>query len=502
MEDGAPHVQLNLYAPPLADLEDSPDAIDKDSLPPVLADTSFWAMTWTAFFGAFNDNLYEQLLLLTVISMTAATAAATHESGNDGQFLVQFVFAIPFVIFSGFAGTISDRNSKRTIVILTKWAEIAVTLLGVVAFLLIPWIGTSGIIAVLFLLTTHSTFYGPAKYGILPEMLRENDLPRATSVMLLFTFLAIIGGTAAGGLLLTLLKSSGLEGQVWIAQFVCVGVAVLGCACSYFLREVPVADPDLEFRWSDCFVPQDTLALLWSDRPLLWGVLASCMFWSAGVIVKLGVNAFGKLQLHLSDMSTSILTAAVAVGIMLGSIVAGFFPERLWGARLVTTGAWGIVLSLAALTYLGHSLETLPDAKEVARLQQLGTDASHDDAHKLIGVQLIQSAGVWRALPLLILMGAATGLFIVPIQVFLQARPPAEQKGRMIAAQAFFNWLAMSVSALLYGGMEVVLGWFDWPRSATFALTAALILPIALFYTIPCEVEPAAEKEPHPEREK
>mgnify|MGYP000275619802 CR=1 FL=1 len=253
---------------------------------------------------------------------------------------------------------------------------------------------------------------------------------------------------------------------------------------------LPIADPDLEFRWSDWAVPQDTLALLWRDRPLLWGVLASCMFWSAGVIVKLAVNSFGKLQLQLTDVSTSILTAAVAVGIMLGSIVAGFFPERLWGARLVTTGAWGIVATLATLTYIGQTLAPLPPAAEVQRLEQaFAANPTPEDTSAFTAMQSTRTLGVSMALPLLVLLGAATGIFIVPIQVFLQARPPAEQKGRMIAAQAFFNWLAMAVSALLYGGMEGLLAAYTLPRSAVFALTAALILPIAAFYTLPDEVE-------------
>ena len=157
-------------------------------LPPLLRDTSFWGMSATQFLGAFNDNVFKQLLLLlaTPTAVEIAAAEAAGETVPDRQAEAMIVFAIAFLVFSGFAGWLADCTSKRTLIIGSKAAEIVVMTLGMVGFLFYGSIGFSGMLVVLFLMGTQSAFFGPPKYGILPEMIRDRDLPQANGIFLMF----------------------------------------------------------------------------------------------------------------------------------------------------------------------------------------------------------------------------------------------------------------------------------------------------------------------------
>src|SRR5438874_6350049 len=258
----------NPYEPPrvadtlVAKNDDYPAA----SRPLLFRDRSFWGMTATQFLGAFNDNLFKQLMLLLAIPVGAA---ATQKADQQG--LATMIFSLPFVLFSGFAGFLSDRYSKRTMIVACKVAEIGIMLLGMLAFLAYGTTSYRGLLVVLFLMGTHSAFFGPGKYGILPELFREEDLPRANGVILMTTFLAIIFGTASAGLLGDLLYNAAgqrVPERLWIGSLFCVGIAVLGTITSLLVRPFPAAVPGLSFQPSGLFIPPDTRRLLASDRPL------------------------------------------------------------------------------------------------------------------------------------------------------------------------------------------------------------------------------------------
>ena len=217
----------------------TPDAADPSALPSLYADRSFWGMSVTQFFGAFNDNVFKQLLLLLATPSAAAIAAGAEK--KDLQSEAMIVFAAAFLLFSGLAGFLSDKISKRTVIIGAKVAEIFVMFAGLMGFYYYETIGFTGMLVILFFMGLQSAFFGPAKYGILPEMVRESDLPRANGVFLMFTFLAIIFGTAVAGLLLGLLGE-----KIWVASFVCIAIAVVGTLTSLLVRRVPVADPSLK----------------------------------------------------------------------------------------------------------------------------------------------------------------------------------------------------------------------------------------------------------------
>ena len=420
-----------------------PVSVDKPALPALVADRSFWGMAVTQFMGAFNDNLFKFLILLLATPTAAAIAAG--EEARDLQSEAMIVFAAAFLLFSGIAGFLADKTSKRTIIVAAKVAEIFVMCAGLVGFYYYDTIGLTGMLVILFLMGTQSACFGPSKYGILPEMLRENDLPRANGIILMLTFLAIIFGAALAGFLLDWLGE-----KVWLASFICIGIAIAGTLTALPIRRVAIADANLKLHWNSLGIPRDIIQLLKKDRQLLMALLVCSLFWMVGGIVQQTVNALGKTQLGLEDTPTALMQAGIGFGIAVGCILGGVWAKGANAPLVVTIGATGSVAMLA--------LMALP-----------GGDHQH-----LLGYP--------GSIPVLILLGAFTGMFIVPIQVILQSRPPRDEKGRMIAAMNQCTWIGIILGAVLFKACILLLNQMEWPRSTIFAVTAGLMLPIALLY--------------------
>ncbi len=410
-------------------------------------------MTATQFLGAFNDNLFKQVVLLLCIDF------AQREGARDYQPYAQELFALPFVLFSGFAGYLSDRFSKRRIVVTCKVAEIGIVLLG-------TWALSSGsltpIFLVLFLLGTHSAFFGPSKFGILPELVRDRDLPAANGIFLMTTFVGIIAGTAIAGTL-----KGFVHGNIVVVAVAYVAVAATGLTTSMLIRKTPVARPGLTFAWSDLVVSGDTLRMFWRDRPLLVALSMYSIFWLIGGLTLPAVNAFGKLQLFHdlplkdADEKTSLMAGFLVIGIATGCAAAGWLSGSKINFRFVPWGCWGMVIGLALVSLLGW----------------LGTGRG-DARPPMLSSGMVE----WGSKLLLAFMGIAAGVFTVPLQVFLQSRPPSDQKGRVIGAMNLVNWIGILFSAEIYSAFDRICALVGAPHSGIFGATALLLLPVALFY--------------------
>ncbi len=444
------------YDSPSAAAEAISGGASKGSLPQLYSDRSFWGMTNTQFFGAFNDNLFKQLMLLLAVPVGASAVT------EDQQGVATVVFSLPFVLFSGYAGYLSDRFSKRPIIVLAKIAEIAVMLLGMAAFAAFGSTGYVGLLCVLFLMGTQSAFFGPSKYGILPEMLRTNDLPRANGWILMTTFVAIILGTASAGLFGDWLidADSPLASSapnLSMGSALCVAIAVIGTLTSLLIRRVPAAKPALKFRLSALAIPPESRKVLRDDPPLLTAIIASSVFWLVSGIAIQAVNSLGLVQLGLSKTQTSIMTGIIAMGIAIGSVIAGKMCHGRPDRRVVQIGLWGLFVFMLVIA--------------VSR---------PGGAHLL---------GFTGSLPVLVVLGVSAGMFAIPVQVFIQTRPPDGLKGRMIAVMNQLNFIAIMLSGVVYALFDEIVDAFDWPRSVIFAMMAVLILPVAVMYRLPESAE-------------
>ncbi len=425
--------------------------------PGLFQDNSFWGMISTQFLGAFNDNLYKQLMLLLAIPMAAGAVVAGAEAANgagggtDTQGWATFVFSLPFVLFSGFAGYLSDRYRKTPIIVWAKVAEIVVMLLGLLAFYYYGLFGTAGTWIVLFLMGTQSAFFGPGKYGVLPELFREKDLPRANALILMTTFLAIIFGTVAAGFLNDLLNDNGSTANLWLGLMVCVGIAIAGTLTALLIRKTPPAQPTIKLT-IDCWaVSGDVYRMLKADRTLLAAVLVSSVFWLVSGLAVPTVNRLGLTMLMVNATSTSILTASIGLGIMIGALIASALCRRGLGDRCVTWGLSGIFVALVALGFWNGNEHVL---------------------------------GFYGSIAALLVMGVFAAIFAIPIQVFLQARPPASLKGRMIATMNQANFIGILISGPLYQVFEALATAMGWPISSVFWMMGLLVLPLAVMYRL------------------
>jgi MFS family permease len=460
------------------------DQTAHDPRPSLWHDVSYHAMNFTQFFGAFNDNLFKQLVLLICVDYFLVVK-------TDYQPYAQFMFALPFVLFSGFAGFLSDRMSKVRIVRAMKVAEIGVMAAGFFALHAVTG-RVEWLLVVVFLMGTHSAFFGPPKYGILPELFRERDLPQVNGMIQMTTFLSIILGMALGSFI-----KEWYNDRLWIGSAVCIGIAVVGTFTSLFVRKTPIAHPGLEFEPSALFISGETWNMLKADRPLFVVLLISSLFWFLGGVVQQSVNAFGRLQMQYGDGRTGLLAVSMAVGIMVGCLWAGAASRGRFRTGFVTLGAFGIVACFCGLAALASTAgvalsssepasasdaEKTKDALADSGKPEAPAQSAERSSESLIEILRPKDLFEIACRVLLGGVGLFAGFFYVPLAVIMQVRPPADKKGRMIGAMNLVNWICILLAAGFYLVALKECQVFHLRVSWIFATSAAVMLPIALFY--------------------
>jgi len=359
----------------------------------------FQPFFWTQFLGAFNDNFYKM-----VVSMYAIEAAGSPGSAAPYLSLIGALFILPFFLFSGYAGHLADVFSKRSVLVVTKTFEIFAMIFALLAFF-------SGRLeltfCIVFLMALQSTFFSPAKYGILPEMLPHGDLSRGNGLLEMSTFLAIILGTAIGSVVFGLWKHHlGLIGLILIV------IAVVGTATSFGIAKVPASGATKPFRLNPWAEIGGGIRRLYRDPPLWLTVMGITYFWFVGALIQMDILLFGKEILVLDDLRNGLLVTFLAIGIGVGSIAAG----RLSGDK--------VELGLVPLGSLTMALFSL--------------------------MLYIGGSSYLSAIFALILLGFAAGLFVVPLNAMLQQRSGKEEKGQLIATNNFLNTLGILLASGLF----------------------------------------------------
>ncbi|HSR36173.1 MAG TPA: MFS transporter, partial [Desulfurivibrionaceae bacterium] len=322
---------------------------------------------------------------------------------------------------------------KRRIIIGVKCLEVGIALLAVVGLMLAS---TPLLYTVIFLLGSHSALFAPAKYGVVPELVDREQLSAANSRLEMASYLAIVGGTALAPILLQL--AGGRHGVTLLAG---IGVALIGLVIARTLPTTPAVAPEQPFAWSPA-VYWRTLTHLRGDGYLLLAVIGAAYFLFVGAFCQLNLLPYGIKYLGLSEAQSGYLFVAAAIGIGAGSLLAGNLSGRTVEFGVVPIGAAGLTLA----SFLLHAAP----------------------------------AHLPTVLGLIALFGVSAGLFIVPLQAFIQLRAPAEHRGAILAASSFLSWVgALLASGLLWllsepldvspGGAFTVLG------VITLALTLATL---------------------------
>ncbi len=412
----------------------------------------------TQFLGALNDNMFRWLTVFFLIGLLGENQASKITSWTG------FVFVLPFLLFTAPAGVLADRFSKRDIIVLAKLAELAVMLLALAAFY---FNSIAGVYAVLFLMCTQSAFFGPCKYGIIPELVASDKVSRANSFLEGLTYLSIVVGTAVTPWLVERVRPAFV-----LAGLVCVAAAVAGVASSLKIGRTPPRETGE--RMSLFFVRDIWHALrqVRQDRYLILAILAAAYFLLVGGFAQMSLIPYGIQTLGLTDTQSGYLFFIAAVGIGVGSYLAGRISGRSVEVGIIPVGALGMALMSIGLGLARFVLSATPG---------------------------------WGLIPIVVMVavfGISCGLFIVPVNAFIQLRCPDAVRGRVIAASKLIGWvgvLAASGVVMLFCGvlgvsaatMFVVMGLvtlamavYAMLRLPDFLMRALLVILARVLYRI------------------
>jgi acyl-[acyl-carrier-protein]-phospholipid O-acyltransferase/long-chain-fatty-acid--[acyl-carrier-protein] ligase len=390
----------------------------------VLRNRRFWPLFVSQFLGAANDNVFKNAIAILVIYRLGQQSSISPEVLVN---LASGLFILPFFLFSATAGQIADRFEKTGLIRLVKFAEIGIAVLGAWS-LLLPSI--PGMLAVLFLLGVQATFFGPLKYAVLPEQLAEDDLVDGNALIESGTFLAILLGTIAGGLLVL------RDGGVAVISTLLLGLAGLGFAASLFLPKARPGNPAVTIRPNIFRETVRVLALARKRRDVFLSVLGISWFWLVGVTYLAQFPAFAKDVLHADEQAVTLMLTLFSVGIGLGSFVCTRLLKGAISARHVPLAALGMTLFAFDLWLTGTGMG---GPRMGAAIRPLS--------------DLLAEPLVWRALADLLLLAVAGGIYIVPLYTILQARSETAERARIIAANNIANAAFMVIAAVVGAAM-------------------------------------------------
>lgn len=382
----------------------------------LLASRRFLPYFLTQLFGAFNDNLFKQALILAILYKLSFS--------GDSNLLINLcalLFILPFFLFSALGGQFGEKFAKDALIRVIKGGEILIMLLGAVSVLFgsLPLM-----LLVLFAMGTQSALFGPVKYSILPQHLREVELVGGNALVEMGTFLAILGGTLYAGILM-----AGDGWAVWVGGSV-VAVALFGFVTSLGIPRATAALPGLKLDWNilrQSWVIMH-LGLVKQVPSVSRSLLGNSWFWFLGATYLTQIPGFAKDYLHGDESVVTLILMVFSVGIALGSMLC----ERLSGRKveigLVPFGSLGLTLFGLLLWWGAGSVEAAS-----VEYTWLG---------------LMSQPAAWWVMSCILGLGVFGGFYIVPLYALIQARTRDEERARVIAANNILNALFMVLSAV------------------------------------------------------
>jgi MFS family permease len=382
----------------------------------LLGQRRFLGFFITQALGALNDNIFKQALILAILYKLSL-------AGDRGLWvnLCALLFILPFFVCSALAGQFGEKFAKDVLIRRIKLAEIVIMLAGAVGLLFGQlWL----MLLALFAMGVHSALFGPVKYSILPQLLDEPELLGGNGLVEMGTFLAILAGTIAAGVMMASVDYAPVVGVAILA------VAACGYLASRFIPPVAASSPGLRLDWNLLRQTRATLRMGLAQAPAVSrSMIGNSWFWFVGAVYLTQIPAYAMDWLHGDETAVSLILTVFSVGIALGSLLC----ERLSGRRvelgLVPFGALG--LSLFGLLLWWHS-GGVPAASAPYGWWQL-----------------LHLGAAWWALLDVLGLGLFGGFYIVPLYTLIQSRTATDQRSRVIAANNILNALFMVISAIV-----------------------------------------------------
>ena len=408
----------------------------------LLSTRRFLPMFVTQFLGALNDNVYKQALLLVITYGWINQQSASVSTLNN---LAALLFILPYFIFSATAGQIADKYERASLVRGIKILEIIIMLIGSAGFLLGHlWL----LLLALFLMGTHSTFFGPIKYAILPEILKPNELMSGNALFQSGTSMAILIGMILGGAVI-----SASDGNLLWISLTIVTIAVLGYFSSRFILKQNVTTPDLEIDWNFFRTSFQTIKYAKSIPLIYLVLLGNSWYWFYGATYLTQIPQLTQQNLHASENVVSLLLTFFSVGIGIGSLLCRRIGGTEVNLRMVPIGAIG--LTVFAL-YLAASLAFVPERSgELLHLADV----------------FQQGWSYYHVMLAVTMLGISGGFYIVPLYAMMQAYSPRSHRARVVAANNILNAVFMVSSAIF---SIIILSVLKIDIKILFCITAVL----------------------------
>ncbi len=420
----------------------------------LLRQRRFAPFFWTQFSGAANDNLFKFAFTVMVTYQLGVAWLPPAMAG----LVIGALFILPFLLFSATSGQLTDKFEKTRVIRFVKNLEVVIMLVAALGFMSR---GSDWQVPVLlgctFLMGLHSTVFGPVKFAYLPQALNERELTGGNGMVEMGTFVAILLGNIAGGLMVAIPQ----VGPDYVAM-ACVLLALAGRAVSQFIPLAPATDPDLKINWNPVTETWRNLKLAHTNIVVFRSMLGISWMWFFGAVFLSQFPSFAKEVIHGDEQVASVLLVVFSIGIATGSLLCEVLSKRHVEIGLVPLGAIGMTVFAVDLYFASRGLPPAP----------------------LMGVAAFMSQPAhWRLMADLALLSLFAGLYSVPMYALIQLRSQVTHRARIIATNNILNALFIIGSSVLAGAL--LQAGFTIPQIFLFLGLTNAVVAFYIFMLVP-----------------
>ena len=438
----------------------------------IMKKRNFISLFGVQFFGILNDNMFRIFLLACVTIETINAASPASKDFSLG--ISALVFILPFLIFSAVFGSIADKFEKVKLIKYAKLAEIAVMLLAAIGFVIN---NSFFLMFVLFLMGTQSAFFGPLKYSIIPEILKEKEYVSGNGIIEAGTFLAILSGIFLG----SYFSRSVADGKyiIYAASLVLIVVSVVGCMSAYFMKEGKAINPEAPIEKNLFKATLNNLKCIKQTENIFLTILGISWFWAVGAVLVSKMPVFVETVIGGTYGVFAALLIIFAVGVVIGSLSCQFVLKDEISAKYVP-----VTIIVATLFMLDLSLAAFGYVQKVPSLNMLNPLVG---LKPVTAAEFLSSFSGFRISFDIFMIALLGGVYVVPLNALLQKDADGKSIGQIMAANNVMN----SLLILLVGLVSIILAVFNFSvpfillvltiANLCVAVYICLILPSTLF---------------------
>lgn len=425
--------------------------MDKQNQQGFFLSKRFLPLFVTQFFGAFNDNAFKNAFLIWF----------TYEAFQYSDMKVELVvtlsaglFILPFLLFSATSGQLADKYQKIKIALFIKWIEILLMILAGAFFHLKS---TSGLLVILFLMGMHSTFFGPIKYSLLPEHLKDKELVKGNAYIEGATFLSILLGTIFGGI--TILSVKGINMfSIFVVLF-----AIIGWISCRSIPQAKINDPSLIVGWN---IFKETWKIIGyaREKQSVWlSIIGISWLWAIGITFLTQFPIYTKDVLGGNEQIVTLLLTVFTIGIGIGSLLCGRLLKGEINGRMVPIGSAGISISILLFKVCSYWYSSAHlNGDTLKTLSEFSVTGIH-------GASVLFS---------LLMLAIFSGIYVVPLYAIMQHRSDQKFMSRIIAGNNVMNALFMVLASVITAIL------FAMHLDVTNVLFLVGIVNIPIYFTI------------------